>query len=496
MNYRIFAESMRVCKAMPQDKSKIIKNMLLMSPLSQWKVAYLSHAPSSTHRLSDEDLREIFFHLTDLYPEEMPNFSNPITMLANLSRANKTVATIDRMFEATRNVLEKMECNERRAILIRPLFSRVASQDMAVFFLRLSNHQGPINRHDITKALAHANGELMRHVRKASFLIGLEKVCDRLSRQESIHDVLRPAIGMPIVIPSPTIVKIQDVPFGRSLLEIPEGERMTLHVLKDDVRMFNAAGIVVDVEESTYKLMEAARIKEGIYLIEYASGRDVELMFLDLLTPSVETMPFEKRRVEIGCPNWLLKPMKMIDEAAYYLEHVGTKQPTVLWNANGILTYESSVYESVLMNVHETHKSVFKVVGGVYVKETPQSRPKLSKWRVAVRDGDSFYEVGLVDIDPRLSLMRFVNPHKIVEGEEVSMNTSVFVNVHVISSGWGDYGAYIQGVIESVASRAGRNDCVSIDEIEALTKRWDDEYADIDKDMDFVDSMGHEEGGN
>jgi hypothetical protein len=465
---------------MPQDKSKIIKNMLLTTPMSQWKIAYLCHAPSSKNRLSDEDLREIYFILTDLYPEEVEDNPNPITMLAELSRANKTVAIVDRVFEITKNVLESTDCNEQRALMIRPLFSRVTNNDLVTFFFRLSNRQGVINRHDITKALAHANGELMRHVRKASFLIGLEKVCDRLSRQESIHDVLKPAIGMPMIVPAPSICKIQDVPFGRTYLEIPEGERMTLHVLIDDSRIFNSAGEAIEVEDSTKQMIKASGLKVGIYLVEYASGRDVEMMVVDLLTPSIETMPFEKRRDEIDCASWALKPMKEIEDAAYYLEHVGTKQPVVMWNANGILTYESSVYESVLMNTHEAHKSVFKVVGGVYVKETPQSRPKLSKWRVAVRDGDSYYAVGLVDIEPTLSLMRFTNPHKIVEGEEVSMNTPVFVNVNVISSGWGDYGAYIQGIIESVASRAGRNDCVSIDEIEALTKRWDDEYGDDD----------------
>jgi hypothetical protein len=465
---------------MPQDKSKVIKNMLLTSPMSQWKIAYLCHAPSSKHRLSDEDLREIYYMLTDLYPEEVEDDPNPILMLSELSRANKTVAIIDRVFETTRTVLETLDCNEQRALTIRPLFSRVTSQDLMTFFFRLSNRQGAINRHDITKALAHANGELMRHVRKASFLIGLEKVCDRLSRQESIHDVLRPAIGMPMIVPAPTICDIQDVPFGRTYLEIPEGERMTLHVLIDDVKIFNVAGNDVEVEDSTRQMVESAGLGVGIYLVEYASGRDVEMMVVDLLTPSDETMPFEKRREEIGCPDWVLKPMKEIEDASYFMEHVGTKQPVVMWNANGILTYESSVYETILMNAHEVHKSVFMVVGGVYVKETPQARPRLSKWRVAVRDGDSYYPVGLVDIEPTLSLMRFTNPHKIVEGEEVSMNTPVFVNVKVISSGWGDYGAYIQGIIESVASRAGRNDCVSIDEIEALTKRWDDEYGDDD----------------
>ena len=480
MNYRILSESLRVCKAIPKDKSKIVKNMLLMCPLSQYKIAYLCHAPSSKHRLSDEDLREIYFLLTDLYPEEVEDNPQPIQMLANLSKAKKTVALVDRVFEVTRAVLDSCEDNETRAALLRPLFSRITALDLACFFERLSNRQGVINRHDVTKALAHANGELMRHVRKASFLIGLEKVCDRLSRQESIHNILRPAIGMPILIPSPSICDIQDVPFGKSYIEIPEGERMSLHILKDDVRLFSAIGNDIEIEDSTLKMLESVNLKEGIYLVEYANGRDIEMMFVDLLTPSVETMPFEKRRDEIGCPTWALKPMIEISDAAYYLEHVGTKQPTVLWNANGILTYESSIYETVLMNTQQVQKSVFMVVGGLYVKENPQSKPALSKWRVAVRDGDSHYSVGLVDIDPTLSLTRFTNPHKIREGEEVSMNSPVFVNVKVISSGWGDYGAYIQGMIVSVASRAGLNDCVSIDEIEALTKRWDEEYGDND----------------
>ena len=256
---------------------------------------------------------------------------------------------------------------------------------------------------------------------------------------------------------------------------------MTLHVLKDAVMLYNSTGEEMELEADVVNMTQSAELKQGIYLVEYASGRDLEMMIIDLLTPSDETMPFEKRREQIS--SWLLKPMTMIEDACYYMETVGTKQPVVLWNANGILTYESSIYESVLMNIQEAHKSVFKVVGGLYVKETPQSKPALKKWRVAVVDGDSYYPVGLVDIDPMLSLTRFTNPHKIVEGEEVSMNTPLFVNVKVIASGWGDYGAYIQGMITSVASRAGRNDCVSIDEIEALTKRWDEEYGDNDKGM-------------
>lgn len=478
LNYHIFAETMRVCKVLP-FKYHLIKNLLLSGSLNQWKIIYLSHSATTKNRLSDEDLREIYFLLTDLYPEEVEQNPNPIKLLSELSNAKKTVAIVDRVYEITKNVLEKCEDNEQRANIIRPVFSRIDSPDLVCFFERLSNREGTIKYHDVSKALAHANGELLRHVKKASYLIGMEKVCDRLARQESIHDVLKPAIGRPLIIPSPTIAKVEDIPFGRSFLEIPEGDRMTLHILDDDdFKLFNTTGEEHQVEEELTNMIQD--MKKGIYLIEYASGRDVEIMFVDLLTPSVETMPFSQRRKEIGCPDWLLKPMTEIEDASYYLEKVGSKQPVVVWNANGILTYESSMFETVLLNMVHAQKFVFMVVGGVYVKETPQSRPKLSKWRIAVRDGDSHYSVGLVDIDPTLSLMRFVNPHKVAEGEEVSMNSPVFVNVKVISSGWGDYGAYVQGVITSVASQSGLTDCVSINEIEVLTKRWDEYYGGND----------------
>ena len=67
--------------------------------------------------------------------------------------------------------------------------------------------------------------------------------------------------------------------------------------------------------------------------------------------------------------------------------------------------------------------------------------------------------------------MRFVNPHKVKDGEEVSLNSPLYVNVNVISSWLGRLWAYVQGIIQSVAEQAGRKDCVSIDELEALNKK-------------------------
>ena len=133
-------------------------------------------------------------------------------------------------------------------------------------------------------------------MRKASFLIGMEKVCDRLSRNEDIQDVLTPPIGRPLIVPSPAVTDVDTLPFGKSYLEIPEGQWMTLHVMKGGVRLFDSGGADVEVEFDTLQMVESAKIAEGIYLVEYASGRDNELLILDQWSQDDDMIHFEKRR--------------------------------------------------------------------------------------------------------------------------------------------------------------------------------------------------------
>jgi len=472
--YRQVAESLRVCKTIPTKKGDIITNLLLPNKLGQYQIVYLLYSPSNKQRLSDEDFREIYYLLTDLYPEEVDSQADIFELFSNLSTTSKTTASINRVYSIVANVLEMCGNNGCRAMYLKTVFNRISKQDLVILLERLSNRGSVVTRYDVVKGIARANGVLLRHVRKASFLIGLDRVCERLSRDEDITSLVKPPLGMPLVIPSPSIVKnVGDIPFGECFVEIPEGERLTLHILKDSKKMYNSTGLEYEIEESMNSMIESINLNQGIYLVEYASGRDIELKIVDMLTPSIDTMPFKKRRDNMKIPKWALKEMTPVVDASYYLEKVGTQQVAILWNANGILTYESTIYESVLVNAHKVHKSVFEVLGGVYVKEEIHSRPKLSKWRLGVRDGDDIYPVGLVDIDQGLSLMRFVNPHKVKDGEEVTLNSPLCVNVNVISSGWGDFGAYVQGIIQSVAEQAGRKDCVSIDELEALNKRWD-----------------------
>lgn len=475
-NYREVAESIRVAQVLKRKRFSLIENLLRKNELNQWKIVYLMHSPSSSVRLSDEDLREIYFALTDLYPEEVESNPDPVNLLSYLSKAKKTTAIAERVFEITRQVLHEDRDNLERAALLRPLFSRIEREDLFYAILRMSSRPLPINRHDIVKALARANGNLLRNVRKASFLIGMEKVCRRLSRDEGLQDVLTPAFGMPMILPSPSVLHIDDLPFGKCFMEIPEGQWMTMHVLRDDIILYDSAGAKVIVEDATRQMVEAASINEGIYLVEYASGRDVEVQILDQLNVENDMVSFQKRRENIVCADWAKKDMTLLKDASYYMEKVGVSQPVLVWNCNGVLTYENSIYEVALLNAQSSKHSIFQVVGGVYTVETPLAAPKLSKWRVAVRDGDSHYPVGLIEAVPSVSLNRFVKPHKIAEGEEVVMISPVFVKVKVIGSGWGDYGAYIQGVITGQAEQAGLSDCVSIDELEVLSKGWDDGY--------------------
>ena len=480
-NYREVAESIRVCSVIGGKKAEVIENLLRKNHLSQWKIVYLLYPPSSQTRLSDEDFREIYYLLTLLYPEEVEPDPDPINLLAYLSNAKKTTAITDRVYDITSKVLVEGTDNKVRAMLLRPLFARLTREDMFYALMRMSVRGSSIKRHDVVKALGRANGKLLRNVRKASMLIGMEKVCDRLSRGEEIQDIITPAFGRPLILPSPSVATLDALPFGKCFMEIPEGQWMTLHVLDDAIMLFDAGGAEIEVEYSTLNMVKSAGVDKGIYLVEYATGRDMEIQIIDQLNQENDMTSFAKRREALDCRSWAIKPMKELTDASYYMESVGTTQPVLLWNYNGILTYENSIYEVALLNAHKAKQSVFRVVGGVYTVETPMAAPKLTKWRVAVRDGDSYYEVGLIEAEPHVSLMRFVKPHKIVEGEEVAMISPVFVKVKVIGSGWGDYGAYIQGVITSHEEQAGMSGCVSIDELEALSKGWDDGYDSRDR---------------
>ena len=51
----------------------------------------------------------------------------------------------------------------------------------------------------------------------------------------------------------------------------------------------------------------------------------------------------------------------------------------------------------------------------------------------------------------------------------------VFVNVDVISAGWGEFGGYVQGEIVSVAENAGKGKVVRVEQLDFLSDGITDE---------------------
>ena len=484
MNFRTIAETCRVALAWPSKKYQLVSNLLAHSKDNYWDVVYFIYPVSdSIKRLSDEDLREVYYLLTDLYPEELDPDPNLIELLCKLSNGSQTTAHLMRVKDTIQRVLNS-ESNVERASLLRPLFNRITERDMHWLFLRISQRQFPFKRHDVLKGIARREGLLLTNVKRASNLLGLKKVCRRLQRGEGLSDVLRPAIGTGMVISTPLLVDHEEIPFGKCFLDVPEGEWMTLHVFDQGAKLFNSIGKELETDENFDQEISAMGLWNGIFLIEYAEGRALEYKIVDVLSED-HKMTFEKRR-EMICEHLsvhFLKDMTLIEDVAYHVENVGFENVTLLWNAKGLLSFDNSVYEVAIVNPKKAMTSIFKVVGGIYTKKDPLAAPRITKWKIAVRDGNGFYEVGYADSEPSLDLRRFCDPHKVREGEQVSIKTPLYVEVSVVSGGWGEYGAYVQGVIKRIASEAGSSDCVNINQIESLYDGWD------------KDDMGSTDGG-
>ena len=88
-DFRVVAETSRILHKMKRPQ-RTLSGCLAGTMADQWPVVHFFYSPSSPVRLSDEDLREIFFHLTDAYPSEIEDNPDLIMALSRLSQADKT----------------------------------------------------------------------------------------------------------------------------------------------------------------------------------------------------------------------------------------------------------------------------------------------------------------------------------------------------------------------------------------------------------------------
>jgi hypothetical protein len=447
---------------------RLIASCLNANKSNQYAIVYYFYSPSSDVRLSDEDFREIFFHLTDAHADEVDDDPDPIHLLSQLSEAESTTMNAGRAISILKTVLTSDD-NELRAEYMRPLFQRIDARDLHSLIMRMSVRTGVARRRHIIAALAWVNGELYYQIKRASYLVGMERTCFVLSQGDDLYPLIQPKTGIGIIIPSPTYVGSPDeVKFTGCYMEHPEGEWMTLHVMEDSIKLFDSSGSEVDMEGG-YEIY--LTFPEGIYLVEYASHRGRQLLVCDILNDKNLTYANRRKALEERLPKWALKKVKKLSDPTDASKHITKDKAVILWNADGVNTYENTHYEMVVMSAKVKKKPMFRIISGKWVESIHGSHaPLVGKWRVAARDGNSYYPVGLIEAEPDVAKkLKQMNPSSTkLLNDEFTLTTPVFVEAEVNAAGWGDYGPYIHGRIISIVHFAGKKDCVGIEEIEML----------------------------
>ena len=244
---------------------------------------------------------------------------------------------------------------------------------------------------------------------------------------------------------------------------------MSLHVLKDGgCMLFDSSGKEISMEKHTIDIY--SEFPEAIYLVEYASGREMEIMVSDIIFDGSADFTYESRRETMTAtlPKWAIKEVKKISDP---IDAMGEEGAVILWNKDGIHTFENTHYEMVVLTTKKKPKHIFRIVSGRWVESIHgHEATMIGKWRIAARDGESYYPVGLVEAEPDVQrrLKSVLVPSKSYMNDDVKLEHPVFVEVDVNTGGWGDYGPYIHGRVVALSPQSGRRDCVGIDEIEMI----------------------------
>ena len=462
MKYRSLAETWRVMLLYRlRSRAEMVANNIRASSSDPWSVVSFFYPKGGVGgRLSDEDFREIYYLLTDAYPEEVEVNPDPIDLLTSLSETEMTEGHAKTIVDRMHKILEADD-NEVRAWLIRPLFDRINKRDLHPFFMRLSIRAAPVRRRDVVKALGMAYDQPFHHVRTSVNLLGLKNTVRDLSLGSFDYTKVRPIPFMPMLIPTPNLVESTDaVAFTKCYAEPVEGAWATVHHSKKKTIGFSASGEELPDDDGWMSGWAASlNLPEGIYLADYAERRENPLLLIDWLNPDDPKATFTKRRKRFNdVPEWGLKGMLML-EAPYHAHYENT--PFILRNARGILTYENTLEEVALLNPTTTDR-IMRVISG-RITESPTGGSPVMLWRLGVRDGFDYYPV--CELESRLDFKRYCGDYKVIPGEAIKIETPLFVTVRILSSGWGDMGAYVAGTITGIEPSAGISECMGVEEI-------------------------------
>jgi len=469
LSYRSLSESWRVMSAYKlRNRSEIVANNLRASMDDPWTVISFFYPRSlNGSRLSDEDFREIYFLLTDAYPGEVEENPDPIHLLVQLSETENTVGTGKSVVDRISKILAATD-NEVRAWLLRPLFERINKRDLHPLFMRLSVRSAPVRRREVLSALALAYDQPFHHIRTSANLLGLGNTVRDLSLSSFDYKQVRPLLGEPIIIPTPTLIEsTSTVAFTKCLLETVEGAWVTIHHGNNTIG-YTASGYgLPDDDEWIAKWAKSIKLEPGIYLCDYAEMRDNPLLLIDWLNPDdpQATLATRRQRFE-NVPEWAIKPMVALDRPYHSEKYQDTGHPFLLRNARGILTYENTIEEVALLNPVSKHR-VMRVLSGRVVQNLSQGPQMYVMWKLGVRDGFDYFPItemtsgNLKDAD----FSRYCAKWKWLPGEAINVDTPLFVKVDILASGWGDIGAYVNGNIVEIDGSAGIADTMGVEEI-------------------------------
>lgn len=419
------------------------------------------------YRLTDEDLREIFYLLTDVYPEEVDEDPDLVQILSGLSKVNETKSPFSRIHSLMKGILDA-ETNNIRAMQMRSVLTRLTSRDAYWVILRMQRKANPFKRRDVIMALANVFNLPTTRLQRASAFMELPMLAKYL--MDGIEIPSTPAIGDKMLMPLPVRWTEPRLPYADTYLEVIRGERLTLHIEDSHVVLRDTNG---DEVEEDLEVFTTDTFPNGIYVVERVPAFDFPIAVVDyiLSDDGIQDRKFSERReyLEDSLPDFYLKPVSHVRNPSEMKRKCPKNGIVMLHNGTQVVDYTNPRTSIVRFSTKATG-DVFRLMGGIWIREEGRGLA-LAGWRIAARDGiDGYYEVGTIRSEPDLEkrLGKMTKHSKALEGEMALMKGATFVQVDVHFADYDDRGIVVQGVITDIISDAGISDVVPVEEVEWL----------------------------
>jgi len=422
-------------------------------------------------RVTNEDLREVFYLLTDLYPSEVAEDEEPdlVQVLSQLSKEVETTSTFLYAWNQLNHFINA-PTNKVRALVARSMLKRTTARDMYWWFLRSTRNANPFKRRDIVIGIAKAFDLSLPLVRRQANITDLQTICEMAYMGEEMIGI--PATGDKILLPLPIRWKEKGrLPFTNCYLEVIRGERLTLHTWDNTkgIRhtiLLDPNGNIIENRTGVQELEQF--LTDGIYVVERTLEDDFPLRVVDKMMSDLTH--YQRRKVlEDILPEMFIKPLIKVDSYQHLLSEAPKSGVCFIHNSDHKWTYTCDRKEIALFSTKH-RGDVFRLVGGVWTHDDARGLT-MSGWRVAARDGiDGYYEVGTIsaDIDIQKQLEGMVDPAKALEGEMALASNPTFVEVEVHFAEYEERGVVIQGVIRGISQGTGISDVVPVEEVEWL----------------------------